>query len=150
MSQMTNYIPEEIVIINFELLRVDYSRNADKVYYVDHDEYKRKLFMERINALDDLAEKFNILDEVVALSNDMYTSQTFELDELAPDQLEAFWKEFNNISVNSDGLILDPFLWWPPSTKREEIKHWFHDIYHERLKEHYDDKIVHNYFLAEE
>ena len=148
MSQINNYIPEEIVIIHFELLRVDYARNADKVYYVDHDEYKRKLFIERINALDDLAERFNILDEVVAFSNHMYTLQTFELDELTQDQFEAFWKEFNSISVNSDGFILDPFLWWPQRTKREEFNHWFHDIYHEYIQKYYNDKIVHDYFLT--
>lgn len=147
MSAINNYILEEIVI-NFELLRVEYAQNADKAYYVDHDDYKRKLFMERINALDDLAEKFNLLDQIVAFSDEIYTPKTFELDELTPDQIEAFWKEFNSISVNSDGLILDSFLWWPPNTKHEEIKHWFRDIYRERLQEYHDDKIVHDYFLT--
>ena len=43
--------------------------------------------------------------------------------------LETFWSELGDIPVNDDGIIQEPFLWWPKGTDREDIWHWFDEKY---------------------
>ena len=45
------------------------------------------------------------------------------------ETLERFWAELGDIPVNDDGIIQEPFLWWPKGTDREDIWHWFDEKY---------------------
>jgi len=46
-----------------------------------------------------------------------------------PKALETFWNELGDIPVDDDGIIQEPFLWWPKGTDREDIWHWFDEKY---------------------
>ena len=48
---------------------------------------------------------------------------------VSPESLETFWSELGDIPVNDDGIIQEPFLWWPKGTDREDIWHWFDERY---------------------
>ena len=46
-----------------------------------------------------------------------------------PEALKMFWSELGDIPVNDDGIIQESFLWWPKETDREDIWHWFDEMY---------------------
>ena len=49
---------------------------------------------------------------------------------IRPDEtLERWWAELGDIPVDDDGIIQEPFLWWPKGTDREDIWHWFDEKY---------------------
>ena len=48
---------------------------------------------------------------------------------VSPESLEAFWNDLGDIPVDDDGIIQEPFLWWPKGTNREDIWHWFDEKY---------------------
>ena len=49
---------------------------------------------------------------------------------ICPDEtLERWWAELGDIPVDDDGIIQEPFLWWPKGTDREDIWHWFDEKY---------------------
>lgn len=43
--------------------------------------------------------------------------------------LEKYWDKLGDIPVDNDGIIQEPFLWWPKGTDREDIWHWFDEKY---------------------
>lgn len=40
-------------------------------------------------------------------------------------ELEKMWKEFSNISINSNDEIEEDYYWWGKGTYRFEVWHWF-------------------------
>lgn len=48
---------------------------------------------------------------------------------VSSESLETFWSELGDIPVNDDGIIQESFLWWPKETDREDIWHWFDEMY---------------------
>ena len=76
MSQLNNYIEETLLIYAIEMQCVEYTKCANKA----RDETEKMIFTERINALHELAKTFDILYDVIELTDDYMKNYTEETD----------------------------------------------------------------------
>lgn len=74
MSQLNNYISETLLIAAIETECVEYTKSANNA----HDETEKMIFTERINALHELAKTFDILNNVIELTDDYMKNYTEE------------------------------------------------------------------------
>lgn len=49
--------------------------------------------------------------------------------DLAQSEIEELWARLGDVPVNDDGEILEPFMIWAKMTHREDIWHWFDEVY---------------------
>jgi hypothetical protein len=61
--------------------------------------------------------------------NEPEVDEPAETRKWALRQAEMLWKLFGEVPVNDDGITQLQFLEFPMGTDREEIWHWFEDVF---------------------
>ena len=86
---------------------------------------RRKPDMKKfVYTLEFIAENKEEADEIFHSGQEPYELEVEE-KELTDEDLEVLWEYFDDIPVDDDGLLENPFLIWGVGTFREDIWHWF-------------------------